>query len=67
MGLSWMATEFFRLPPNTPPLFNDNQIFFQSPKKAWGEGHEMTIITKGRGKLSGKKNWKQAMKARGKY
>ncbi len=26
-----------------------------SPKKAWGEGHEMTIITKGKGKLSGKK------------
>jgi hypothetical protein len=70
MWVSRMVTEILQLPSNDgvmldgnqifsiatyyTPLFNDNQIFFQSPKKAWGDGHEMTITTKERGKLSGK-------------
>jgi hypothetical protein len=28
-------------------LFNDDQKQIRSPRKAWGEGHEMIIITKG--------------------
>jgi len=67
-----MATKCFWLPFETPPLSDGDQIFW-SPKKAWGEGHEMAIKTKGgRGGVGGgsQKNGKKREKTnkiRGKY
>jgi hypothetical protein len=40
-----MAIESFWLSSNTPHCLMVIE-FFQSPQKAWGEGHEMAIRTK---------------------
>jgi hypothetical protein len=47
MGLCGIATKGFLSPPDTPQLFNGDQKQIRSPKKAWGEGHEIIIITNG--------------------
>jgi hypothetical protein len=47
MGLCRTTIKVFLSPFDTPPLFNGDQKQIQSPKKAWGEGHEIITITKG--------------------
>jgi hypothetical protein len=37
-----MAIESFQLSSNTPDYLMATKLF-QSPQKAWGEGHEMAI------------------------
>jgi len=61
MWICRMVIEFFQLPINTPPLSNGDQ-FFLIAQKGMGEGHEMTIRTRGGGK-----NGKKAIRTRGKY
>jgi hypothetical protein len=46
-GYVELQPKFFLSPCDTPPLFHGDQKQIRSPKKAWGEGHEMIIITKG--------------------
>ncbi len=46
VGVCWMAPIVFWSPFDTPPL-SSGEDFFLSPKKAWEEGYEMTIKTRG--------------------
>jgi hypothetical protein len=55
-----MVIKFFQLPINTPPLSNGDQ-FFLIAQKGMGEGHEMTIRTRG-GEKNGKKGNKNKRK-----
>jgi hypothetical protein len=46
-GYVKLQPKVFLSSPDIPPIVQWSQKQIQSPKNAWGEGHEMIIITKG--------------------